>query len=573
MPAHNSDIADVLERTADLLEIKGDNPFRVRAYRTAARTVKSLPRSAADLIADGEDLSDYPGIGKDLAQKIGQIAETGSFDLLEQLKEKIPEQLSRLMGISGLGAKRVGAIYQHLKVTDLEQLKEAVDSGRIRGLEGFGKKTEQNLREGIERLQRHKATRTKLAVVAEIAGPLLDYLGGEKGVVNISAAGSFRRRRETVGDLDILVTCRRGSHIMDRFTAYEDVRKVVSKGRTRCTVLLRSGLQVDVRVVRQASYGAALLYFTGSKEHNIAVRKIGVQKNFKLNEYGLFNGRKRVAGKSEAEVYKKIGLSYIEPELRENRGEVEAAQDNNLPELVRPDHIKGDLHIHTKYTDGHNTIEEMARAAQNLGYSYIAITDHSQHVTVAGGLRPKELRKQLEEIDRINDKLDSVTILKGSEVDILADGGLDLPNEVLEELDLCVCAVHYKFNLPRQQQTERIIRAMDNRYFNILAHPTGRLINERPGYDVDTERIITAAAERGCLLELNAHPDRLDLNDIYCKMAKDMGVKVAVSTDSHQAAHLNYMRFGIGQARRGWLEPEDIANTRSIGRLKSLLKR
>jgi DNA polymerase (family 10) len=573
MPIHNSDIADVFNETADLLEIQGGNSFRIRAYRNAARTMQSLSKSVVELISHDGDLTGYPGIGKDLAGKIQEIVETGSFSLLEDLKKQVPQELSQLMKISGLGAKRVAKVYKELEISTPEQLKEAINSGRVRELEGFGKKTEQNILEEIERLEKEQTKRKKLTVAEEIAEPLMKYLKKADGIKDICIAGSYRRRKETVKDLDILVTCKRGSNIMDHFTGYEDVQKVVSKGKTRSTVLLRSNFQVDLRVVQQLSYGAALVYFTGSKEHNIAIRKIGIKKNYKLNEYGVFKGKKRVAGKTESEVYKKLSLSYIEPELRENRGEVEAAQKGKLPKLITLEDIKGDLHVHSKYTDGHNTIEEMALAAKKTGYKYIAITDHSQHVTVAGGLKARDLRKQLEEIDKINEKLKGITILKGTEVDILEDGGLDLPEEIIKELDLRVCSVHYKFNLSGKKQTERIIKAMDNPYFNILAHPTGRLINERDPYEMDMEQIIKAAKEKKCLLEINAHPDRLDLNDIYCKMAKDAGVKVAISTDAHQTEHLNYMRFGIGQARRGWMESEDVVNTKSVKQLKKLLSR
>jgi DNA polymerase (family 10) len=573
MPIHNSDIADVFNETADLLEIQGGNSFRIRAYRNAARTMQSLSKSVVELISHDGDLTGYPGIGKDLAGKIQEIVETGSFSLLEDLKKQVPQELSQLMKISGLGAKRVAKVYKELEISTPEQLKEAINSGRVRELEGFGKKTEQNILEEIERLEKEQTKRKKLTVAEEIAEPLMKYLKKADGIKDICIAGSYRRRKETVKDLDILVTCKRGSNIMDHFTGYEDVQKVVSKGKTRSTVLLRSNFQVDLRVVQQLSYGAALVYFTGSKEHNIAIRKIGIKKNYKLNEYGVFKGKKRVAGKTESEVYKKLSLSYIEPELRENRGEVEAAQKGKLPKLITLEDIKGDLHVHSKYTDGHNTIEEMALAAKKTGYKYIAITDHSQHVTVAGGLKARDLRKQLEEIDKINEKLKGITILKGTEVDILEDGSLDLPEEIIKELDLRVCSVHYKFNLSGKKQTERIIKAMDNPYFNILAHPTGRLINERDPYEMDMEQIIKAAKEKQCLLEINAHPDRLDLNDIYCKMAKDAGVKVAISTDAHQTEHLNYMRFGIGQARRGWMESEDVVNTKSVKQLKKLLSR
>jgi DNA polymerase (family 10) len=443
----------------------------------------------------------------------------------------------------------------------------------LRDLRGFGEKTEQNILGEIERLGGEEAERTKLVMAEEYVEPLLEYLKKAGGVKDICAAGSFRRRRETVGDLDILVTCKHGSNVMDHFIEYEDVQKVVSKGKTKSTVLLRSNFQVDVRVVEQVSFGAALAYFTGSKEHNIALRKIGVSKKLKLNEYGIFKNGKRVAGETEESVYKKLGLKYVEPELREDRGEVEAARDDRLPKLIEVPDIKGDLHVHTNYTDGNSTVEEMAEAAKEMGYSYVAITDHSKHVTVANGLKPDQVRKQIKEIDKVNARLKGITILKGTEVDILDDGSLDLPDNVLKELDVRVCAIHYKFNLPKDEQTERVIRAMDNPYFNILAHPTGRLIGERGGYEIDVERLLEAAKERGCFLELNSHPDRLDLNDIDCKMARDIGVKVVISTDSHRPGHLGYIRFGVGQARRGWLQAADVLNTRPLKEVKKLLTR
>jgi DNA polymerase (family 10) len=386
-------------------------------------------------------------------------------------------------------------------------------------------------------------------------------------------AGSYRRRCETVGDLDILATCKKGTKIMNRFVGYEDVREVVAKGGTRSTVLLRSNVQVDLRVVPEASYGAALMYFTGSKDHNIAIRTIGLRKKLKINEYGAFRGEKRVAGRTEQEVYTKIGLPFIEPELRENRGEIEAAQKGELPRLLGLRDIRGDLHVHTTRTDGHDTIERLVEAAKKRGYDYIAITDHSKHVTIAHGLKPDQVREQVKEIDRINRRLKGFTVLKATELDILDNGALDLPDDVLQELDLTVCSVHYKFNLSREQQTQRILRAMENPYFHILAHPTGRLIGEREPYQVDMEKIVKGARDNGCFLEVNGHPDRLDLNDIHCKMAKDLGVKVALSTDAHRIDDLDYMRFGVGQARRGWLEAGDVINTRTLSELKKLLKR
>jgi DNA polymerase (family 10) len=402
---------------------------------------------------------------------------------------------------------------------------------------------------------------------------LVEYLKETPGVNDVVVAGSYRRQKETVADLDILATCRKNSRIMERFVGYEDVQRIVSQGGTRSTVLLRSDFQVDLRVVPQISYGAALMYFTGSKEHNIAIRKIGLTKKLKINEYGAFQGEKRVAGRTENEMYAKVGLPFIEPELREDRGEIDAARKGKLPKLLELRDIRGDLHVHTKRTDGHDTVAELVEAARKRGYDYIAITDHSKHVTVARGLKPEQVREQVREIDEINRKLKGFIVLKATEVDILEDGSLDLPDEVLRELDLTVCSVHYKFNLSLKEQTDRILKAMKNPYFKVLAHPTGRLIGQREPYQVDLEEVMKAAQQKGCILEVNAHPERLDLNDIHCKMAKDMGVKLVVSTDTHRLGDLDYMRFGVGQARRGWLEPDDVVNTKGVKELKKLLKR
>jgi DNA polymerase (family 10) len=410
-------------------------------------------------------------------------------------------------------------------------------------------------------------------VAEQIAGPLLEYLKAAKGVKQAVIAGSYRRRKDTVGDLDILVTAKRGSEVMKRFAAYDEVGEVVSQGTTRSTVILRSGLQVDLRVVPEASYGAALHYFTGSKDHNIAIRTLAVKKGLKVNEYGVFKGEERIAGKTEKEVYALFDLPFIPPELRENHGEIEAARKKRLPKLIALDDIRGDLHAHTKATDGRYTAEEMALAAKARGYDYLAICDHSKHVTIAKGLDAKRLAKQIDEIDRLNEKLKGVRLLKSTEVDILDDGTLDLPDSILKELDLRVCAIHYQFGLSAEKQTERIIRAMDNRYFNILAHPTGRLMGEREAYAVDMQKLMEAALERGCFLEVNAQPERMDLSDMHCRMAKDMGLKLAISTDAHTTANLDFMRFGIDQARRGWLEADDVLNTRSWKELTKLLAR
>lgn len=573
MAIHNNDIAGIFSKLADLLEIKGENPFRVRAYRNAARTVGGLGQSAADMLAEGKDLSELPGIGKDLAEKIQEVAETGKLALLDEVADEVPGALGDLMQVSGLGAKRIAILYKELNVTTLDELEQAAQEGRISDLDGFGVKTQESIVEGIEQLRRAGRQRTKLAVAEQYAQSLVAYLKQTKGVKDIVIAGSYRRRKETVRDLDVLVTCKAGSKVMARFVGYDEVKKVLSQGKTKSTVLLRSGLQVDLRVVPQVSYGSALLYFTGSKQHNIAIRKIAVKKKLKLSEYGVFRGDDRIAGRTEQEVYEEIGLPFIEPELRENRGEVEAAQQDKLPDLIREKDIRGDLHVHTKRTDGRHTIDELVGAARKRGYDYLAIADHSKRITVAHGLKPEEVREQIKEIDEINTRLKGFTVLKAIEVDILEDGSLDLPDDVLAELDLTVCSVHSKFTLSKARQTNRILKAMDNPHFTILAHPTGRLINEREPYEIDMEKVMKAARAKGRFVEVNAHPDRLDLNDIYCKMAKDMGVKVVVSTDTHRIGDLDHMRFGVSQARRGWLGAGDVINTQSFTQLKKLLRR
>lgn len=572
MPVHNSEIADKFERLADLLEIEDANPFRVRAYRNAARTIRGYPRGMSDLLDDGEDLTELPDIGDDLAKKIQTLVETGKLPLLEEVEERTPPALSELMKIEGLGPKRVRALFLELNIKTLDDLKQAAESGKIHEIAGFGDKSEEKIKHRLEQYSGEKP-RTMLIDAEAIAEPLLDYLKQAEGLKDIIIAGSYRRRRETVGDLDILITASKDAPIMDHFTAYDEVDEVVSKGETRSTVYLRSGMQVDLRVVPQVCYGAAQHYFTGSRAHNIAVRKMGVKKGYKINEYGVFDGNERIAGKTEKSVYDSVGLAYIPPELRENRGELEAAADKTLPKLITLEDIRGNLHTHTEASDGHNTLEEMARAAAKLGYEYLAITEHSQSLTVAGGLSAKQLRQQLEKIDLLNEQLDGIVLLKSSEVDILEDGSLDYPDEILRELDFTVCAIHQKFDLSRKKQTERILRAMDNPCFNILAHPSGRLINKRDPYETDLEKILQGARERGCFAELNAQPQRLDLTDEGCRMAKELGVKISIATDAHSTAGLEHMRFGVDQGRRGWLEAEDVINCLPLKKLLKLFER
>lgn len=571
MSIHNTDIAAHFEEIADLLEIQGENPFRIRAYRNAARTVNDIGTELSAWVTKDEDLTRLPGIGKDLAAKIVEIVRTGTTAKLKELHKAVPAGVTAMLKLPGLGPKRVKLLMDQLGLRTLKQLQRAAQGGKIRQLVGFGEKTERHI---LQVLQTHlgKGGRIKLADASQYAEALLAYLKQTRGVEEAVAAGSYRRAKETVGDLDILVTATTTSPVMERFVGYEEVKKIVSQGATRATVLLRSGLQVDLRAVPAKSFGAALQYFTGSKNHNIAVRRLGQQRGLKINEYGVFKGNRRIAGATEESVYAAVNLPYIAPELRENRGEIEAAQRHRLPDLIDIKDIKGDLHSHSKATDGSNTLEEMAQAAKKVGLKYLAITEHSRHLTVAKGFDATRLEKQMTEIDRLNGELQGIVLLKGIEVDILEDGSLDLPATLLARLDLVVGAVHSKFNLPRKKQTERILRAMDTPHFTLLAHPSGRLIGEREAYDVDMERIIRAARQRGCFLELNAQPERLDLSDVYCNMAKSEGVLISVASDAHSIRDFTNLRFAIGQARRGWLEAQDVLNTRPLTKLQPLLR-
>lgn len=574
MPVQNRDIAELFSRYADLLDINGANRFRIRAYRDAARTISGLAQQIIDMLNSHENLTDLPGIGDDLAGKIKQIVDTGKLSDLEKLEKKMPEGLSELLKITNLGPKRVKVLNEKLAIDSIDKLKKAGEEGSVSQLEGFGEKTEQKILDSIERLEKSGSfKRLKWVAAAEIAQPLVEYLKKSKGIKSIEVAGSFRRRKETVGDLDILVSAGRNSDIMKRFVSYEDVDKISAEGKTKSSVILKSGLQVDLRAVENVSYGAALLYFTGSKSHNVKLRTIAMKKKLKLNEYGIFKGQERIAGKTEAEMYARLGMKYIEPELREDGGEIESAIEGRLPNLVKLEDIRGDLQAHSKASDGRFSIEDMAKAARERGYDFLAITDHSQRVTVAHGLDEIRLGKQLEEIDRLNESLKNFRILKSAEVDILKNGSLDLADDILKELDIVICAIHYDLNLPRSRQTLRVLRAMDNRYFNIFAHPTGRLIPDREPYEIDLEKVMDQAVKNNCFMEVNAQPDRLDLPSNYCKMAKDMGLKIAISTDAHSISDFDLMKYGIAQARRGWLEKNDVINSRNWRDLKKLLKR
>lgn len=572
MPVQNADVGAAFAEIADLLEIQGANPFRVRAYRNASRTVGEMSKSLRTMIAQNEELDELPGIGKDLATKIQEIVATGKCSLLERLRKEVPPVVTELLKIPGLGPKRVRRLYHELDVQTPEQLLRAARDGRLRELPGFGEKTELRILQSVEN---HVAgpKRLKLAVAAQYADALCAHLRKVPGAMSVVVAGSYRRMRETVGDLDILVTATDAQRVAAAFIEYEDVHEVHARGTTRASVSLRGGLQVDLRVVPPDSYGAALAYFTGSKAHNIAIRRLGQERGLKINEYGVFRGDQRVAGVTEESLYAAVGLPYIPPELREDRGEIEAARAGRLPKLVTMEDLRGDLHAHTTATDGHNGLKEMAEAARAMGLEYLAITEHSRRLTVARGLDPQRLAGQVDEIDRLNAQLTGFTLLKGIEVDILEDGSLDLPDSILARLDLVIGAVHSKFQLSRAKQTERVLRAMDHPHFTLLAHPTGRLISERDPYDIDMLAVTRKAKQRGCFLELNAHPMRLDLLDTHCRQAQEEGVLVSINSDAHSTLEFDNLRFGVGQARRGWLTGRDVLNTRSLHELRPLLKR
>ncbi|MBI4513442.1 MAG: DNA polymerase/3'-5' exonuclease PolX [Gemmatimonadetes bacterium] len=566
----NIDIAKIFEEVADLLEIQGANPFRVRAYRNAARTVETLSVPVVSLLKkEASALEELPGIGKDLAGKIQEIVETGELRMLKELTAEIPEGLVEMMRIPNLGPKRAKQIYDELKIESLDGLEEAIRDGRLRELRGFGETLEAKILQGIEE-QKARGGRVRLAEADAYVRPFVEYLR-EGGCRLIAVAGSYRRRRETVGDVDILVATKKAKAFADRFVHYPQVKQILAHGETKCSVVLRSGLQADLRIVPEESYGAALHYFTGSKPHNIAIRTLGVKRKLKINEYGVFRGSRRVGGRTEEEVFAAVGLPWIPPELREDRGEIEAARAGRLPTLVELKDIRADLQMHTTYTDGKNTLAEMAEACRARGYEYVAITDHTQAVRVAGGLTREGFKKQFREIARLQEKLDDIVILRSAEVDILHDGRLDLDEATLAELDLVVVSVHSKFNMAKEQMTKRVVRALRHPRVHLFAHPTGRIIGRREPYPLDLEEVIRVVKEHNVLLEVNAQPDRLDLNDLAVKMAKDAGVKIVINTDAHRIEELDNTRYGVDQARRGWCEAKDVANTYPLKEFRKLI--
>lgn len=568
VPRTNAEVAAHLREVADLLELGEANPFRVRAYRNAARTVESTPRPVAGLTVD--DLMELPGVGADLAGKIAQLGSRGTLPLLRELRRHTPHGVLDLMRVPGLGPRRARRLHDALGIRSLAGLERAARAGRLRTVPGFGARTESRLLGALESL-RAAARRELRSRAAQYAEPLLEYLRGVPGVGHAELAGSFRRCVETVGDLDILVTAGARSDVVARFVAWPDVLAVLVQGPTRASVRLRSGLQVDLRVLRPESYGAGLYYFTGSKAHNIAVRGLARARGLKINEYGVFRARTRVAGRTEQEVARSVGLPWIPPELREDRGEIEAARTGHLPRLVEPGDVRGDLQCHTTDSDGQDSLDAMARAAEALGYEYLAVTDHSPAVRIAGGLDREGFRRQRRRIDRLNGRLQHLTVLAGAEVDILADGTLDLDDDTLASLDVVVVSLHSHLDQPETTGTRRVLRALRHPSVDILGHPSGRLIGRRDPVALDWEQVFRTAQEHGVMLEVNAQPERLDLDDIHVRAAIGHGVRLSLGTDAHAAGQLTFMRWGVDQARRGWAEAADLVNTLPLSRLSRLL--
>jgi len=568
----NAEVARCFDELADLLEIEGANAFRVRAYRSAARTISDLTESVDALSEQGVSaLTELPGIGKDLAAKIVTLVQTNQLPQLEEMRSKVPHGVMEMLRIPGLGPKKVAALFKERNLTSLDALKEAAEAGEIAGLKGFGKKTEQVILEGIE-LASQAGKRFLIDQAKVESDEIAEDLRKLSCVSQVEVAGSCRRRRETCGDLDVLATSSDAATVMDTLGGHRLVTKVLARGDTKQRVRLGSGLEMDLRVVPDESFGAALQYFTGSKEHNIVIRRRAQERGLKINEYGVFRGDELVAGRTEEEVYESVDLPWIPPELRENRGEIEQAEDGVLPQLVELKDIRGDLHMHTTATDGTASIEEMANAAKKRGLKYIAITDHSKRVTMANGLDAERLRAHWRAIDAVRKQLSGIDVLCGIECDILEDATLDLDDDVLSEADWVVAVLHYGLKQPRQQIMERLLSAIRNPNVDAIGHPSGRLLTRRAGAEIDYSDLFKAAADHGVMLEINAHPSRLDLDDVQAAAAKDHGIPIVINTDAHSTSGFEVMEYGVYQARRAGLTKDDVANTRTLAQFKRLLR-
>ncbi len=567
----NQEIAKIFNEIADLLEIKGENPFRIRAYRRAAQNIEGMPKSVEDISKD--ELLKIPGIGQDLAGKIEEYLKTEKMQVHKELKHEIPEGLLTLLSVPGLGPKTSKLLYEKLKVKGIDDLERLASEHKLAGLPGIKEKTEENILKGIEMLKRGKERRP-LGRVLPIANDILEHLKKKSPVAKIDLAGSLRRWKDTIKDIDILAASDNPKEVMRVFVHLPHVKEVLMHGPTKSSVIIHEDLQVDLRVVEKESYGAALAYFTGSKAHNIRLREMAMKKGLKINEYGIFREKdnKKVGGEKEEDVYRILGLPYIPPELREDQGEIEAALEGRLPEIITLEDIKGDLHVHSKWSDGSHTFEQLVDAARDYGYSYIAITDHSKGLGIAHGLTGERLLEQKKEIDAINKKLKGFRIIHGVEVDIRSDGSLDISDDVLKDLDIVVASIHSGFKQQKKQLTYRLVAAMKNPYVSIIAHPTGRLIGQRDAYDVDMDEILKVAKKTGTAIEINAYPLRLDINDTYAKRAKEMGIPIVIATDTHVTNQYDYMLYGVSIARRGWLEKDDVLNTLDAERLLKRLK-
>ena len=554
----NRELANLFNKMADILEFKGENPFKINAYRKASRIIGDLTQDIGEIAESGK-LKQVPGIGEGMAEKIVDYLKTGMIPKFEEVRKGISDELIAIMDIPGMGPKTLARLHKEKGICNLSQLEKAVEDGSLVGLPGIGEKKVENFKRGIQ-LLRQSQGRMNLGIAFPIAKRMVEALREKAGSKKIEWAGSLRRMRENIGDIDILATGPDKERIIEAFTHLPEVQGVLASGGTRASVIVRGGIQIDLRVVDEDSYGAALQYFTGSKAHNIRLRGIARTNGIKINEYGIFKEEKKIGGKAEEDVYHTLGMDWIEPELREDRGEIEAAQEGNLPDLIRESEIKGDLHIHSNWSDGTSSIEEIARAAQKKGYQYVAISDHSKSLKIAHGIDESKLIKQIEEIDRVNEKIKNFQILKGTEVDILPDGRLDLSEKVLEKLDLVVAAIHSGFKQGKEKMTKRIVRALENPWVHLLAHPSGRLLGARDPYEVEMDQVMKAAKRFGKALEINATFERLDLDDIHCRKAKEMGIPLAIGTDAHRLDQMWMITLGVAVARRGWLEPRDVLN-------------
>ncbi|MEK6860732.1 MAG: DNA polymerase/3'-5' exonuclease PolX [Nanoarchaeota archaeon] len=571
----NLEVSKVLYEIADLLDMLGIE-WKPMAFRKAARAIETLSKDIALIYKENDikGLMEIPGVGEGIAKKIEEFLRTRRLKELEELRKKIPKGLSQIINIQGMGPKRAWKLYKKLKIDTVERLEKAAKEGKIRKLEGFGEKSEQDILRGIELLKRREE-RMNLGRALPIAESIAYKLRKLKSVIKVDVVGSIRRRKETVKDIDILVLSKKPKEVMDYFTKLDEVETVLSKGLKRTSVFLKTRINSDLRVFNEKDYGAAMNYFTGSKDHNVHLRQLALKKGWTLNEYGLYTvkGHKYLAGRSEEELYKKLGMPYIEPELRENIGEIEVAMQNRLPKLISYSAIKGDLHMHTRWSDGINSTEDMIKEAIKMDYEYIAITDHSKSTYVANGLDEKRLSERLKELDKLQKKFDNIRIFKGSEIDILANGSLDYSAKILEQLDFVIGSIHSRFKSPKEEMTKRIIKAVENKYINLIAHPTGRLINQRDPYEVDLDRIFQAAKDNNVSLEINSHPSRLDLQDVNIKKAIEFGVKLIINTDSHSTEHLKFIHLGIAQARRGWASEEDILNTLPLEKFEKIIQK